>query len=255
MNAITYDWNQVSALRRERIQAAEDICRRMNRGESFYDWLVIGEGLKEWRDAALELTGSQEMDTPAYRAAYRTAAPLYPSLAGITDKSERSYAIWMAEHRENLEIWHAGLSDKQRRQWNHPRSVYRHSPLGQAVRAAEKVTTSSAPAEARKKRGQAAEIDNATIRLHEAADAIERRLAPDLIAMLDFSPEHISDTLETLIAVYGEPEIRQLHEAMNRRFTPRPQQLDPMFAASLKAPPRQRRRSSNKALDSDAALE
>ena len=240
----TYDWNQVSTLRRERIQAAEDIVRRMNRGESFYDWLVVGEGLKEWRDAALELTGSQEMDTPAYRAAHRTAAPLYPTLAAITDKSERSYAIWMAENRENLEIWHAGLSDKQRRQWNHPRSVYRHSPLGQAMRAAEQ-TTNSSPGDARKKRGQAAEIENATIRLHEAAEAIERHLAPDLISMLDFTAEHIEATAETLISIYGEPEIRRLYEELGRRFAKAPKKesaaLDPMFAASLNAPLRQRR--------------
>jgi hypothetical protein len=43
----------------------------------------------------------------------------------------------MCENRTVLEKWHAGLEDKQRRAWNHPRSIWRHSPLGkEAIKAA-----------------------------------------------------------------------------------------------------------------------
>jgi len=63
------------------MEDAETYAKGINHGAGFYDWLHIGEGLTEWRDAALELTGSQDTDTPAYRAAFAATIPLYPQLA------------------------------------------------------------------------------------------------------------------------------------------------------------------------------
>jgi hypothetical protein len=243
MPTLSYDWNQVSALRRARMDDAETYAKRINEGVGFYDWLHIGEGLTEWRDAALELTGSQDTDTPAYRAAFAAAVPLYPQLAKIAkDKAERSHAIWMWENHDALEEWHAGLNEKQRRRWNHPRTVWNHSPLGRAAKDAQKATSEL---KSRPRAGQAAAIENATERLEGILDKAEQRIGPDLAEMFDLSPEHIEATVDNLIDIFGEDGARRLYGALGRRFAPAvepdPAVTDTAFQQSLAKPKRKPR--------------
>jgi hypothetical protein len=263
MPATQYDWSQIDPVRRARIEEAESIVRKMNRGETFYDWIHIGEGLREWRDAACELAGTQNLDTPAYRAAFDAARPLYPKLAEVSrDKAERSYSIWMADNRQVLEAWHAGLDDKQRRQWNHPRSVWRHSPLGKAAQAAKKATTEQLPPKT--KRGQVAAIDDATERLHHAAEKIERKLEPGL-ELFDLSPELVDESARNFIEIYrvDDDSIPRFIEALLTQLgvddrdrilgflittapvaAPEPEPIDPAFKASLSNPRRSRSRKA-----------
>jgi hypothetical protein len=238
MPTLKYDWNSVDPVRRARIDDAETYAKRINEGVGFYDWLHIGEGLAEWRDAALELTGSQDMDTPAYRAAFAAAVPRYPQLAKIAkDKAERSYAIWMWENHEALEGWHAGLDDKQRRRWNHPRTVWNHSPLGKASREARAEQRTTAP---RKRPAQAAEIEAATQRLNDTFDRVEHRLGPDLAGLFDLSPEHVDSSVDNFLAIFEKADVQRFVEKLLARLAPpQPTQpVDSVIAKSLKTPRR-----------------
>jgi hypothetical protein len=197
---LSFDWNKIDAVRRDRIANAEAEMEKLNSGPGFYAWLRIGEGLTEWRDAACELSGSQDLNSDAYRAAFRAGAPNYPRLAKLP-QSERSQAIWMWENKAYLEGWHANLSDKERRNWNHPRTVWRHAPIGQAMKQ------KSEPAQA--KLGQAQkgrtvldQIEQAATVLGQATETHEAKRAQDM--MFDLSgPGMIHDSAQTCIEVYG----------------------------------------------------
>jgi hypothetical protein len=230
-----YDWNEVSQLRRDRIADAEKYAERLNRGLGFYEWLHVGDGLIEWRQAALELAGTQDVAAQAYRDAHRAAKPFYPHLTSITDdKAVRKHAIWMTENRTVLESWYAGLGDKQRRNWNHPRTIWNHSPLGQAAKAAQR--------EPKPRQSVVRDLAEQVDRVASAADQIERtNSAQQLIGDLS-SSEMIDATLEMVfdiyVPAYGEDAVRSFFERGLARLTPQPETapLDPAFAKSIARP-------------------
>lgn len=240
----TYDWNDVDPLRRARIADAEEIVKRMNKGQTFYDWIHIGEGLAAWRDAALELTGGQDMDTPAYRAAWNAARPLYPKLADVAkDKAERSYSIWMYENHEVLEAWHAGLDDKQRRNWNHPRSVWRHSPLGQAAKAVQRTIADPQPRQTVMR-----DLNHAVDRISDAADAVERTYGGANQLGFDMAPEHIAESARNFVDIYGAEDTKRFIDQLLTLIRPSAllsPPLDPAFARSLPRKPRKAGTSVN----------
>ena len=241
MPTAKYDWNQVPQLRRDRIADAEKYAERLNRGLVFYEWLHVGDGLIEWRDAALELAGTQDITAQAYRDAWRVARPSYPHLTGIgEDKAVRSHAIWMADNRGKLESWFAGLSDKQRRNWNHPRTIWNHSPLGRAAKAAKQATE-----EPKTRKTDKQDLAAAVSRIETVSDNLERTTGGASVLAFDMSPELIAESARVFIDVYGPDDTARFVKELQALLEPSAAPdvaLDPSFASSLKAPKRRSRR-------------
>jgi hypothetical protein len=234
---MVYDWNAVDPVRLDRIGKAEQTIARMNSGRDFYDWLTIGDGLKEWRDAACELAGTQDLDSPAYRAAWAAAKSNYPHLATVT-QSERSQAVWMAENRAALEQWHAGLEPKEKRRYNHPRSIWRRSPLGQATKDAQRSVDNT-----RERKRKASDLDNVVRRIESVSDHIEKQVGG--AEMFDLSPELIAESARNFVDIYGPESVKRFITELQAIIAPaRPESApfnDPAFEASLKRKPRRAR--------------
>jgi hypothetical protein len=105
---------------------AAEAWARIIRGNSWLDWLAIGEGLLIGRLKAMRRAGTNRPTVPAYKKAYRDwleqpgkewAARL------MKDKSTHNAAVWCAENRNLVEQWRATLTDNVRYRQNHPCTV------------------------------------------------------------------------------------------------------------------------------------
>ena len=241
MPTTKFDWNQVPQLRRDRIGEAEKYAERLNHGLAFYEWLHVGDGLIEWRDAALELAGTQDVTAQAYRDAWRVAKPNYPHLTSIAeDKAVRSYAIWAADNRGELEAWYAGLSHKQRRNWNHPRTIWNHSPLGQAAKAAKRATEELKP-----RKTAVRDLQDVTARIETVSDNLERTQGGASVLAFDMTPELIAESARVFIDVYGPADTARFVTELQALLAPPTvpaAPLDPSFTSSLAAPKRRSRK-------------
>jgi hypothetical protein len=240
----SYDWSKVDPLIHAHMAEANEAVKDLNKGPGFYAWLRIGRGLLDWRNGAMALSGSQDTDAQAYRDAWRAASLLYPNLALITDKSERSYSIWMWENHEALEVWHAGLSDKQRRAWNHPRTVWNHSPLGKATKEAQRGFV--AP---RERTTATRDLHEVTERIQNVADQIERTTGGAVMLIFDMAPELIGESARNFVDIYGEEDTQRFIVELTAIVKPPVADgpaLDPAFAGSLNARKKRTRRPSTR---------
>jgi hypothetical protein len=64
-------------------------------------------------------------DLGRYNQVYDVLVHAWPQLAKV-DKDTRSNAIWLFESSEIVVAWLATLSQKERDQWNHPKTIRRH---------------------------------------------------------------------------------------------------------------------------------
>lgn len=187
-------WDKVPPALRDRIEDGERAIERIDRSETFFDWLRVGDALDDLQAAALQLAGAINKPTGrGYNAAYEELSKHCPRLAAI-DKSTRSQAVWMARNRALIEPWRAALPTNKRREVNHPRTVRRlferdHPPA----------KTDAGP-EAPAKAAQVSELRTAIDELREVTNGIERDTAP---LQFDMTPDLIADSAQNFVEIYG----------------------------------------------------
>src|SRR5215831_4068054 len=122
---------------RDRIEAGEAAMLEIDKSQTFFDWIRVGEALDDLQAAALSLAGQINKPTGrGYNTAYEELSKHCPHLAKL-DKGTRSRAIWLARNRAAIEAWRSEQPDNKRRQINHPDTIWRqfrraHPPVTEA---------------------------------------------------------------------------------------------------------------------------
>jgi hypothetical protein len=117
-------WDDVDQRLRDQIERGVPAIMRINRHETFADWLEVGMALAAMQKAAQDFSGGNATTGKGYNLAYKVIAERVPDLAAI-DKATRSHAIWMASNREAIAAWHGRLPTNIRQQVNHPTTIRR----------------------------------------------------------------------------------------------------------------------------------
>jgi len=208
MPTTSFDWGRVDPDVRARVEAAEAAIERVNKGRDFHDGFTIGHGVIAVQELVQAESRTDDIASYAYRSAWGAVSANFPHVAAL-DKTERHRYAWMADNEDELRKWHARLSDKQRRVWNHPRTVYNHAPCGKAARP---------PSEKKPRQAPATKSD-----LTEAIGVITEEVtrAGGSLAPYDLStPEMIEASAETCIAQYGADTARRFAKVLLRVTAP-----------------------------------
>jgi hypothetical protein len=203
-----FDWSRVEPSRRTLVEEAEEAAKRVSSGRDFFDGFAIGHGVLVVQEQTMAEARTDDPSSHAYRSAWRAVAAEYPHIAGL-DKTERHYYAWMAENEAPVREWRAGLNLKQKRAWNHPRTVYNHAPCGKAAKPPSKRKPRQAPA-----------TREDIIELRDAlTDEVAR--SADGARPYDLStPEKIADAVKVCVDYYGAPTAREFSLGLVKATTP-----------------------------------
>jgi len=117
-------WEDVALELRDRIEGGVSAIMRINRHETFADWLKVGEALAAMQTAAQRFSGGNATTGRGYNLGYKVIAERVPDLAAI-NKTTRAHAIWFATNHEAITAWHERLPSNIRQQVNHPTTIKR----------------------------------------------------------------------------------------------------------------------------------
>jgi hypothetical protein len=119
-------------LRYESYQDARDAIKRINEHavkRSFQNWMTVGEGYRTAQNEAMEIAGVNCPDGNAYKMAFARVLErekLHDTQKTGIDKNTRSILLRIMEHEPEVQAWHAALPIEQKREWNSPKSIWRH---------------------------------------------------------------------------------------------------------------------------------
>jgi hypothetical protein len=113
-----------SAFEELKAQEAADAADRLKRGQSWDDWLKIGEFLTIGRNKAMSRAGTNEPIGARYIKAFSEWMGLYAWIGEI-DKATRTHAMWCVDHWQELERLRENMGLTQRLAANHPTTMRR----------------------------------------------------------------------------------------------------------------------------------
>src|SRR5262245_4352584 len=87
------------------------------------DWMIIGDGLLEGRRWAMQKAGTNKPEGKGYVLAFNEWLTRFK--VDDMDKSDRAKLLQLMEERPAVEEWRVSLSDRERRNVNHPLIVWR----------------------------------------------------------------------------------------------------------------------------------
>lgn len=121
-----YSWGAVPALAKKHIADGENALARINEHVKLliHDWRAVGTALGDMQREAMRQAGIQRPVGRSYNAAWATLAADHPRLAKL-EKEIRHHAMWLADHWEAVEAWHAELGEEVQRMINHPATIHR----------------------------------------------------------------------------------------------------------------------------------
>lgn len=93
---------------------------------TFEFWMVIARGLKALRDKADRIGGRFTFDRLREREGLGGRNKRHKQ---ILDKTRVSRLLGILDHIKEVEVWRAGLTDKERFEWASPEAVCRHCPV------------------------------------------------------------------------------------------------------------------------------
>ena len=123
---MTIKWEELDEGVRATLDTGVAAIVRIDQRETFQDWMSVGIALKSIQIAAMHLANVSKPKGKTYNAAYAAISEHVPKLTSI-HTTTKTHAMWMADNREAVERWHAGLNDVElQRKINHPSTVKRH---------------------------------------------------------------------------------------------------------------------------------
>jgi hypothetical protein len=186
----------------------------------YHLWRKTAIGWCRLQHEACALAGvdSNSLHHPAYRAAIKQllASPKAGDLKDL-NTTTRAHCGWWGNNLANVDSWMATLDDTKRMSLNHPTAIWRNHPDGRKVEKAD----AKMAGELKRRQGSAAAIEEATGRLHEAIDGIERKVGPGLDEMLDMAEERIAESAENFIEIFGPEDARRFNIALDAALTRR----------------------------------
>lgn len=96
--------------------------------KNLYDWFIVGQAMIDAREEVFETLLTNRSDTKAYRVEFGAVLrreKLHEDNGG-PDKTTRSFLMKIMARWAEVSAWHSSLPQQERREWNHPSSVWRH---------------------------------------------------------------------------------------------------------------------------------
>lgn len=135
----------VSNETRTMVKAGEQALAAIDEALTVHQWLIVGDSLIELQRAAMHHGGTNVPKGRNYSIAWKELTKDAPKVRAL-DKATRSHAVWVAEHRAEVEKWYEELTVKERRLWRHPSTLFRklQAPKPQAELTYERWTEAMA---------------------------------------------------------------------------------------------------------------
>jgi hypothetical protein len=187
-----------------RLEAEADAAlERIQRGQSWADWLKIGELFVHGRKLAMLRGHANKPEGKGYNLSFSAWMDAHPKLR-VVDKATRNHAMQCFDNRDAIETWRASLGENQRQAKNHPTVV---------LRGWNKSNAENAGAEAVKKTSKAAETQEKLAEFERENIALRQRLeksGENLFALSD-TAKNIARVLAGNMSV---PKLTELGKAL-----------------------------------------
>jgi hypothetical protein len=131
------------------------------------DWMLIGEGLMEGRRWAMEKANTNRPEGKGYILAFSEWLARFK--VSDLDKSDRAKLLKLMEERPAVEEWRAGLEPEERRDLNHPVTVWRKWTAATKVKPKRKPGFSAA--EHSLAAGKIQELESRVVELQEELES------------------------------------------------------------------------------------
>jgi hypothetical protein len=105
-------------------QAAAAAYARIRRGQHWLDWMDVAEGLATGRTKALRRAGSNDVQNPHYKRAFKEWMRDRPWAKDL-DQPTRAHLFWCIDNRNEIERWRETLAANERARLNHPTAMKR----------------------------------------------------------------------------------------------------------------------------------
>jgi len=114
-------------------QEARAAWKRLKKGKSWHDWIIVGEGLVLWRQEAMHEAGVNRPEGKGYNMAFGNK--LVENKLDDMDKGDRARLFDCMDNLASIEEWRQRLTLPQRMMVNHPSTVWRRWKKAMAVPA------------------------------------------------------------------------------------------------------------------------
>ena len=115
---------------------ADEAIDRIEKGQSWLDWLKIGELFVHGRNVAMLRGHTNKPEGKGYNLCFAGWMDAHPKLRKI-DKATRNHCMQCFDLREEIGSWRATLGQNQRDTINHPTTVLRRFRAAQKENAGE----------------------------------------------------------------------------------------------------------------------
>ena len=107
------------------IRDGQAALRWLDRDKTWEAWLRIGKAFLEVRNVAMHRAGVNRPYGPRYRDLFGLLLRQFKFTDRIKDSGDRARLVEVMENLAAIETWRNGLSDDDKRRWNHPTTVLR----------------------------------------------------------------------------------------------------------------------------------
>jgi len=164
--------------------------------KSFDLWVAIARAIKTLRDKADRIGGRQTFK----RLMYQNGFPL-EGHNRVFEKATATRLLRILDNLPEVTKWHEGLTDKQKREWASPTTVFKHCPVFAKPKPAEEERRPS-PMEQLKQANVALQEENHKLKQREDGDRFKptdtaEDIATVLIGM--FSPTKAADIAQRVL--------------------------------------------------------
>jgi hypothetical protein len=168
-------------------KAAEEAALRIKRGDHWLDWVAVGDGLTVGRLRSMRRAGTNQPVGAAYNRAFGLWLDEH-KWARELNKATRNHAMWIIDHRDEIERWRETLAKNQRDRINHPTTMKRAFEAANKDKDKDKTPKEKSETAAQK---MAREID----RLEKENDTLRKRVETG--SLFDIG----KDTADAIISV------------------------------------------------------
>jgi hypothetical protein len=107
------------------IRDGQAALRFLDRDKTWEAWVRIGKAFMEVRTVAMQRAGTNRPFGPLYRDLFGRLLRQFKFIERIKDSGDRARLVEVMENLPEIETWRNGLTNDERRRWNHPTTVLR----------------------------------------------------------------------------------------------------------------------------------
>jgi hypothetical protein len=215
----------------EIVRRGQEAWSRLKAGQSWQDWLAVGEAIQVGRHCAMVEANTNRPSGSRYESIF--GAWLRTAGLDALDKAGRSRLLKCLEHRVEIEAWRQTLPANKRLQLNHPNTIWRNwSTATVAGKATAEKPAQLSPVG--KLKQEIARLEDENLQLRRAGD--------DLFSSKDTAADIARLIADRLLQRLSPPRVRQVLEQLSQVVTKRAElPREPMSAEPPKRGKKQRR--------------